>query len=143
MIKNKIFRDRLGIILISEGRIWRRARLAGVAAVLREVFLEEGDLVGDVDHGRPPRRRELRAHEPELDELEHDVPRELLVAQRVGKGRRPPERRLRDDGLNVMWVVMLHPLMQREPLMEHYVCWSLPCDQLQYQNPKAVYITLY
>lgn len=104
---------------VGEERVLGRERAA--ATVPGEVILEKGDLVADVGHGGPERRRVLRAHEPELDELD-DGGRRLMI-RRVQRPLSP--RRVREDGRDVVRVVLPHPVVQRQPLVEDHVRWPL------------------
>ena len=126
---------------VGEQRVLGRERAAAAVAVAvggavaGEVLLEQRDLVADVRHGGPQRRRVLRAHEPELDELDDGH-----LGRRRGRPR--PSRRVREDGAHVVRVVPPHPVVQREPLVEDHVRWPLPGDELQEHYAKAVHVAL-
>ena len=107
--------------------------------MLGEVFLEEGDPVAHLHHGRPRRRRVLRALEPEVDQLGHDIVPEPLVRHRRRRVRQP---RLPDDLADVVRVVPLHPIVQREPLLEDHIGRPLPGDQLEKHHAEAVHVAL-
>ena len=118
---------------VGEQRVLGRERAAAAVggAVAGEVLLEQRDLLADVRHGGPQRRRVLRAHEPELDELDDGH-----------LGRPRPSRRVREDGAHVVRVVPPHPVVQREPLLEDHVRWPLPGDHLQEHHAEAVHVAL-
>jgi hypothetical protein len=114
---------------------------AAAVPVLGEVLLEERDLVAHLHHGRPRRRRVLRAREPDVDQLRHDVVAHGGAVRRRRRGgvRQP---RPRHHGGDVVRVVSPDPVVQREALVEDDVSWPLPGDQLEYHHSEAVHVTL-